>query len=305
MAKEVRKKNGGVARVYDKSSGEYRPVSTNQGKPAARQSTKYASPQRRAETRRRRRRRALVLFYSFVLLTVIAAAAALSLTVLFKIDTISVSGTSRYSAEEITQTTGIKKGENLFLADTSSAQKKVLQKLPYIGSVKVSRHLPARVMISVTEEPVSGVVAYKNQYAIIGASGKVLELVTKPPENQTLVKGIPLSKAEVGKKIEYADTSQQSTFQNLTAAIAEAKLEKVTEINLTKSFEIAVVYDHRITMNLGLASDLDKKIRFGKSILDSGKIKDTEKGVLDLSTSAEDEHAYFDPNYNAESSAAS
>lgn len=306
MAGNMQKGGDGVPRVYDKNSGEYRPVFGQQGNRQNRNpSSKYATPQLRAETRRRRRRRALLIFYLFVFITVIAAAAVLSLTVLFKIDSISVTGTSRYSAEEVIQTGGIKKGENLFLANTAAAQKKILQTLPYIGSVKVSRRFPAQIAITVTEEPVSGVIPFQKKFAVVGASGKVLELADKLPQNITQIKGITLSGAEMGKPLVYKDTSQQTTLQNIIAAIQATKLDKVTAIDLTKSYKLLVVYDKRITMNLGLASDLEKKIRFGKSILDSGKIKNTEKGVLDLSTAAEDEHAYFDPDYTANSSAAS
>lgn len=305
MARNVKSKSDGIPRVYDKKSGEYRPVFARQGGPESRRSEKYATPQRRAETRRRRRRRALLIFYLFAFVTVIAAAAALSLTVLFKIDSITVTGTSRYSAETILQTGGIKKGENLFLTDTAAARQRILQKLPYIGSVKVSRRLPAKIAITVTEEPVCGVLSYQNKYAVLGSSGKVLELADKLPANQTLIKGLTLSKAEVGKPFVYKDSSQQAVFQNLSSAIAAAKLDKVTEIDLTKSYQLTIVYDNRIRMNLGLASDLEKKVRFGKSVLDSGKIKNTEKGELDLSTAAEDEHAYFDPDYAVSSGKAS
>lgn len=68
----------------------------------------YATPQLRAETRKKRRRRTLILFYFFMFITVIAAAAALSLTVLFKIDDIQVTGTNRYAAQDIIKASGIR-----------------------------------------------------------------------------------------------------------------------------------------------------------------------------------------------------
>lgn len=297
-----KRENGGdtVPRVYDKSSGEYRPASGYEGRNA-----RYASPQRRAETRRRRRRRALLLFYFFTFITVIAAAVALSLTVLFKIDTIQVTGTSRYSAEQIIGACGIEKGENLFLAKTREAGAAIQQKLPYISSAKVSRRLPAKIVISVNEEPVSGALEYNKKYAVIGTSGKVLELAAKMPENCPTIKGLKLSKAEVGKAIVYSDATQQTTFRDLTAAIADTKLEKVTEIDLSAPYKLQLVYDKRITMDLGLASDLNYKLRFAKSILDAGKIKENEKGVLNLSVAAEDNNAFFDPDYSAGSAASS
>ncbi|HEX3039482.1 MAG TPA: hypothetical protein VHP54_04245 [Caproiciproducens sp.] len=95
--KEKRNSGGGrdTPRVYDKASGEYRPVPRSPNGSAHERSARYSSPQRRAENRRRRKHRALLFFYLFTFVTVLTAAVALSLTVLFKIDSIEVQGTSR------------------------------------------------------------------------------------------------------------------------------------------------------------------------------------------------------------------
>jgi hypothetical protein len=140
-------------------------------------------------------------------------------------------------------------------------------------------------------------VEYNKKYAVVSASGKVLELADAVPKGCPAVKGLKLSGAEVGKNIVYQDASQQTVFRNLTAAIGSSKLGKITAIDLSNSYKIQIVYDGRVTMNLGLSSDFDYKLRFAKSILDAGKIKDTERGTLNLSVAAEENDAFFDPDY--------
>ena len=293
-------------RVYDKSSGEYRPVAgSNDGGGGNDRNARYMTPQRRADTRKRRRRHALILFYIITFIIVIAAAVVVSLTVLFKIDTIQVMGTSRYSSEEIINVTGIKKGENLFLAKTKQASASVVQKLPYIASAKVTRRLPAQIFIEVKEEVVSGAILYQGKYATVSATGKVLEIASIMPKNCPSIKGLELTKAEVGKTIVYKQASQQTMFNSLTSAISENRLDKITSIDVSLPSKILIIYDNRITMNLGLPSDFDYKIRFAKSILDAGKIKSNEKGTLNLSTAAEDDNAFFDPNPTAGSAVTS
>ncbi len=293
-------------RVYDKSSGEYRPVSgSNESIGEDNRRARYATPQRRADARKRRRRRALLLFYIFTFVIVITSAVVVSLTVLFKIDTIQVSGTSRYSTEEIIKVTGIKKGENLFLAKTKEASAAIPQKLPYIATAKVIRRLPAKICIEVKEETISGAILYEGKYAVVSTIGKVLELAEKIPENCPSIKGLELTKAEVGKNIVYKQTSQQTMFKSLTAAISDNKLGKITAIDVSSPSKIQIIYDKRITMNLGLPSDFDYKIRFAKSILDAGKIKDNEKGTLNLSVAVEDNNAFFDPDYTSASGVSS
>jgi cell division protein FtsQ len=297
--KEKRNSRGkrDTPRVYDKASGEYRPVPRHSDRGVYERSARYATPQRRAENRRRRKHRALLFFYLFTFVTVLTAAVALSLTVLFKIDSIEVQGTSRYSAEEIIRISGIRKGDNLFLTKTREAGQKIQSSLPYIGTAKVSRRLPAKIRITVSEEAASGAVEYNKKYAIVSASGKVLEFADSIPQGCPAIKGLKLSGAQVGKNIVYQDTSQEAVFRDLTAAIASSKLEKVTTIDLSNSYKIQIIYDGRITMNLGLSSDFDYKLRFAKSILDAGKIKETEHGTLNLSVVAEENNAYFDPDY--------
>lgn len=299
------KRNSGSSRdtprVYDKISGEYRPVPRGNNGGAQERNARYVTPQRRAENRRRRKHRALLFFYLFTFITVLTAAVALSLTVLFKIDSIEVQGASRYSAEEIIRISGIRKGDNLFLTKTREAGQKIQSSLPYIGAAKVSRNLPAKIRIVVSEDAVSGAVEYNKKYAVVSASGKVLELAGSVPKGCPAIKGLKLSGAEVGKNIVYQDASQQTVFRNLTAAIASSKLGKITAIDLSNSYKIQIVYDGRITMNLGLSSDFDYKLRFAKSILDAGKIKDTERGTLNLSVAVEENNAFFDPDYSVSS----
>ncbi len=304
MDRNRRNRKDAIPRVYDKKSGEYRPVSEWE-KQGARGGAKYASPKRRADNRKRRRRRFLLLFYIFLFLAVIVGAVVVSLTVLFKIETIEVAGTSRYPAQAIVQAGGIQKGENLFLARTGSAAAAIEQKLPYIGTAKVSRRLPAKIVIEVTEETVSGAIEYKGKYAVVSANGKVLELAEKMPEKCTAIKGLSLSKAEVGKAVVYADASQKETFQELSAAIKANQFDKITEMDFSNPYKIQIVNDGRIIMNLGLSSDLDYKLRFAKGIFDEGKIKDNERGTLNLSVVVEENNAFFDPNYSVSSPASS
>ncbi|NLG93023.1 MAG: FtsQ-type POTRA domain-containing protein [Clostridiales bacterium] len=304
MSRKRNSRRDPTPRVYDKKSGEYRPVADlREQNPAGR--NKYATPQRRSQLRRRRRRRFLLVFYILLFLTVTVGAVVVSLTVLFKIDAIEVTGTSRYSANAIVEAAGIKKGENLFLADTEGAGAAIQQKLPYIGTAKVSRGLPAKIRIEVAEVPVSGALENKGKYIVIGTNGKVLEIANRLPANCPIIKGLSLTKAETGKMIVYKDSAQRDIFKNLMAAITNNKLGKITEIDLSNPSKIQILYDSRILMNLGLPSDFDYKIRFAKTILDEGKIKENERGVLNLSVAAEDNKSFFDPSHAISSASSS
>ena len=75
----------------------------------------------------------------------------LSLTVFFKIDTINVEGTKKYSYKQVTSVLPIDKEKNLFLIDKKGATKKLEENLPYIYDVEITRKLPSTVVVKITE----------------------------------------------------------------------------------------------------------------------------------------------------------
>ena len=100
---------------------------------------------RKARQRKIRRRRIKVLLFVLA----VGVGVILSLTVFFKIESISASGSSKYSAEQIIAATGIKKGDNLFISSVN--EEKLKTKLPYIEKVTVKRKLPGTYTLKVTD----------------------------------------------------------------------------------------------------------------------------------------------------------
>lgn len=263
---------------------------------------RHAESARASRVRQRRRKQKLRIFYALLFLIVLGFAVTLSLTVLFQINSIQVTGTSRYSQEEIVKASGIQTGENLFLTKTKQAEAEISQKLPYIGAVKVSRKLPAKISIQVEAATVDGAVETENGYVLLTGSGKMLELVEQPPENGTLIVGLALKSASPGKSVVYQDAVSQELYQQLIVSIKNNSFTPVTKIDISNPYRILIEYDKRIILNLGTSADLDYKIRFGKTILEGknengeDNIGKEEKGVLNLGSAKEDDRAYFDPN---------
>lgn len=295
MKKEQRYGGREPPRVYDRISGEYRPV------PAGSERGFRQGAAMRALRRKRRRRRALLLFYVFLFLSIVSAAAVLSLTVLFKIDAVRVTGTSRYSQNEIVAASGIAKGENLFLVKTGAAADRIRKKLPYIGTVKISRKLPAAVEINVSEDTICGAIPYGGKYAVVGSGEKLLEITDKLPEGCALIKGLELRGAQTGEQMKPKDSSREGIFRDLTKALQNNKMTDISQMDFTSEYRIEIVYENRITINLGLPSDFDCKIRYARKLFDTGNIKKTERGLLNLSVVPDNKTAYFDPNYKSPS----
>lgn len=250
--------------------------------------------------RARRRRRRMILFYLFTFFLVIAAAVTLSLTVLFRIDTIQVENTSSYSQEEILEVCGIGKGENLFLADVEEAQCRIDEQLPFSGRVSVSRKLPATLIVNIEAPVLSSVFKQDGQYIVLSDEEKIVEITDTLPEGCPLVTGMKLKDPKVGKQAQAEDKKVLETYQELTETLEKCELSNITEIRMEDIYQMTVVYEDRIRILLGTSNDLQTKISAAKKIVEQ-ELSETEKGELDVSLTRDLKKAY----YNADSVASS
>ena len=129
---------------------------------------------RRRHTRRRRHHRSVAVLYKLLSVVVISGAIVAALTLFFKVETITVSGTTEYSSEEIITASGIQQGDNLFLLNKYEIYEFILEKLPYVSSVSISRKLPDTLLIEVTDSNQGGVIEDHGTYWVLSAEGKIL-----------------------------------------------------------------------------------------------------------------------------------
>ena len=106
-----------------------------------------------ARNNRRRRRGRGRLGPLFKLLCVLAVVVALTMgaTVFFQVETVVVSGNSRYTEEEVVRATGIQVGDNLYRMNKNQIADKVLRELPYTRDLRIRRSLPSTIIITMTE----------------------------------------------------------------------------------------------------------------------------------------------------------
>ncbi len=103
-------------------------------------------------SRRRRRGRGLGgALLRLLCLLALGAALYFGATVFFQVETVAVSGNSRYTQEQIVQAAGIQTGDNLFRMNKNRMIQDVLQKLPYIETLTIRRSYPNAVIIQVQE----------------------------------------------------------------------------------------------------------------------------------------------------------
>lgn len=108
-----------------------------------------ASP--RNKRKRKRGKGRLGPLFKLLCAGAVAVALTMGATVFFQVETVAVTGNSRYSQEEIIKATGIQTGDNLFRMNKFQIAHQVLQGLPYVEELTIRRALPSTIVLTVKE----------------------------------------------------------------------------------------------------------------------------------------------------------
>jgi cell division protein FtsQ len=249
--------------------------------------------QRRRDVRRRKRRRrgSNLLIYIMLMMLIASVAVILSLTVFFKVDTISTSDSGRYTAEQIIAASGLEKGVNLFLADTSAAAKNIQERLPYITDVRIRRSLPSTISIVASEGEPERAYSVSEGYALT-CGEKVVEIVSERP--QKLIVFTEVISAVPGQNIEL-DSEVSNNIEQLIAAADSHGLQNLTEIHADGALDISAVYDGRLLLQFGTVAELDKKMANAIKIIESTRNKygASVEGTINLKWLDDGNDSYF------------
>ena len=269
----------------------------------------------RATLRRRRILRRLTAFA--MLLCVIGAGIYLTMTMLFRINSIQVqtpdgkqvTEIAGYSADSILQRMGVQLEENIFSFEPGEKAAVLEQNFPLLGSIKVIRDYPNTVVVQVTEAVPAYAVQNGNKWLVISDKWKILSEESTQPEGLCTLYGGKLQDTAPGQGfwfVEDADAASasgsetaesESTVSTETARMEAlrtlvGKLEEyglsqdVTRLEVADTEQLAFLYQDRISVLLGTLNDLDYKLDRARYMLNNEDGKGcaaTDTGRLDFS----------------------
>ena len=229
-------------------------------------------------SRRRRRKRGWGSHLLRVL-CVLALGAALyyGATVFFQVETVAVSGNSRYAQEQIIEAAGIQTGDNLFRMNKNRMAQDVLQKLPYIEELTIRRGYPNSVIIQVKEWAAAARVEkpdarpdYVDETAelaqedwLISVGGKLLE--TASADSQGIeVTGLTVLAPRAGTGVAVPQEEQGklsallTLLQNLNT---REELDRVSLVDLSSAACMVLRYDGRFTVKMSYSKDIGYQLR--------------------------------------------
>ena len=231
----------------------------------------------RHNRKRKRRRSRLGVLFKLLCLAALVAALTFGATVFFQVETIAVTGNSRYTQDEIIAASGVQVGDNLFRMNKKQISQEILHQLPYVESVSILRGLPSTITFQVTEwDAVAQVEVYaqgqteesgeegESQQAaakeawLISVGGKLLEPVSASRTAPISVTGLTALAPEAGSMLAVPQ-DQQTQLTALTNVLEQLQeqdmLSRVSSIDLTHTSYMVLRLDGSIDAKLPLTGD--------------------------------------------------
>lgn len=297
-----------------RSGGRYRPTEANLRSPARREGRKKRRLTRAAVRRRRAIRRLTALA---LLLCVIGVGVYLTVTMLFKINTLEVAVDGEvvqevggYSSDEILQALGVHAEENIFSFDPAEKAAALEKQFPLLENIRVERDYPNTVVVRTNAATAVYAMQTSGGWLSLSAGLKILDQDSAQPDLIILCGGEPVS-ATPGTQLEFetgpsgpssgsaaSDSAASSeagpptdkrleSLNTLLTALDSSELgADVTRIEFEDPEQMAFLYQGRISVLLGTLNELDYKLRLAKYVLlnEDGKgCSPTDTGMLDLS----------------------
>ncbi len=250
--------------------------------------------------------------FLFRLLTVVAIVVALliGMSIFFKVETVNVAGSDKYTPWEIMQAAGIQQGDNLLTLNKGRAAGKIRTKLPYVDEVRMGIKLPDTVNIEITEIPVAYAIEGDDGYWwLMDSEGVILESVsTVDVKNYTRILGLTVTGAQAGQKAVATEPEPETETQTdaegetvtvtlpvtilgserLAAACTITQyleqygiLGKMATVDMTDLANIELWYADRYQILLGDTSDMSRKIQYLTGTIN--QLSEYQTGILDVS----------------------
>lgn len=244
----------------------------------------------------------------------VVAAVFLGLSVFFRVETVTVAGSEKYTPWMVMQASGIQEGDALLSISEARVASRIIAELPYVDQVKLGVQLPGTVAIEIKELQVTyAIEAEDGSWWLIASSGRAVEQVTyaqasgytrieglavKNPEKDKIVEALPGKIIDPGEgtaiEQDQSDADQQLEALKVIMMGLENNriIGEVSVIDLTDIQNIKLQYPQLLTVRLGDDERMDYKLSYMAAAVK--QLAKNQSGELDL-TLEYTEDAVFTP----------
>ena len=211
----------------------------------------------------RRRLKRLTLALSLAALVVALTVA--TRTPLLDVDRVTVTGTQRTSAEDVTRLAAVDRGTPLVSVDPGAVARRV-EELPWIASAQVERAWPSTVKIQVTERvAVAMVQVTDDRAAVVDADGWVVSIESRAADAPADPAG-PLVLTGIDERV--AEGERLDEEARAALAVASALAERLPGAVSSVSTDLDAELVDGGSIRFGSVEDLDAKVTAARTVLE-------------------------------------
>ena len=218
----------------------------------------------------------IIIMLLVVALAVIGAFACFAMT----INTISVTGSERYSEKTVLTAAELSTGDSMLLLNPASLAHKIESTLPYIERAEIKRNWPDGVSVTLTDAVPSLAVDTGTGYVLMNNSCKILDDDAVAINDTALIRGVTLTDCVPGETAQFEGKVSTEDFVALCKAFEEYGITGITEYNLTTVSSIKVIIDYRVEVQLGTLAGAPEKLAFCKAVIDKTLASDSKHPMV-------------------------
>lgn len=179
----------------------------------------------------------------------------------FPIAKVETRGLTHYPETEVLETFGVEPGANMFFTTSFFGAKRLEKQYPYFEDVWVTRELPDKMIVNVTEtDTVAAVGAADGGYYLVDEKARVLEHVTASGDTPR-VTGMNVQEIAIGKTLSSKQDGRVESLKILLTGLKDAGvLDKITGYCMMDITDIYICYEGRVAVHLGTLDQLEQKL---------------------------------------------
>lgn len=225
-----------------------------------------------------------LLFFLIILLFVILSVTLLFTLNIFNLSSISVTGNSKYSIDDIISVSDFKIGKNVFLQVFGKHKEKIVS-LPYVKSASIRYSLRGTISIEIIERT-GYYVAYdkdNNRYFKLDQEGYILEEIgiLDKTNSEILLYGINFdNEVSLGVRINDIDISKLAIYANIINEFRRADINHdVTRVNFENSLTTLTLNDK---LNIIMPNDTELKYKVALLQQVMLSVSSDAAGIIDM-----------------------
>ena len=225
-------------------------------------------------------------------LVVIGALIVCFLTSILNVSEFVTANEGRYSPQELAAAAGIEQGVKIWSVDVKKAEQSILETYTEIGSVKVKRVLPDKIVFEPVYASAKYYVALYGEYYTLSDGLRVLERV----DSKSYCTGLRLVCLELpeirrvvtGEVLSFADSGATEYVERMLSAVSGSDLySMIDKLSIKSKFECYALKTDHFKMTFGEVKDENLKIKMALRVMEDGGYH-TQTGVfIDATDAAE------------------